>query len=354
MRTRYLWFLSLVAVPVAVALHFAGVSSVATFFGAGAAIIPLAALMGRATDALADRLGARLGALLNATFGNAAELILGLVALRHGLLTLVKASLIGSIIGNALLVFGMCCLAGGLRHGRQSFDRAAAALSANLLVLAAIGLVVPSALFPLLGDAAEVRLSAEVSGVLLAAYVLSVVFSLLSEPAEPEPIRGPKAEEPPAWGTWPALGVLVVATAGVAVRSEFLTEAVQHGMRDGGWGVSEAFVGVIFVAVIGNAAEHSTAVVLAWRNKMDVALHIAVGSSLQIALLVTPLLVFASFVLAPRPLDLHFGAAEAVAVIASAVVVALVAADGQSHWMEGVLLLAVYLILALAFWHLPS
>ena len=353
MRTRYLWFWSLVVVPAAVALRWADVSPLATFLSAGLAIIPLAALMGRATDALATRLGARLGALLNATFGNAAELILGLVALRHGLTTLVKASLVGSIIGNALLVFGMCCLAGGLRHGKQAFDRAAAGLQANLLVLAAIGLVVPSALFPLLGPDAEVRLSTEVSGVLLAAYVLSVVFSLFSKSGAEESIRRPEPEEPPEWGTGRALGILLVATATIAVLSEFLTEAVQGGMQ-GGWGVSEAFVGVIFVAIIGNAAEHSTAVVMAYRNKMDVALHIAVGSSLQIALLVTPLLVFASLLLAPRPLDLHFSPPEALAVIASAVVVALVAVDGQSHWMEGVLLLAVYLILALAFLHLPA
>jgi Ca2+:H+ antiporter len=343
----------LLAVPAAILLHWAAVSPIASFIVSGLAIVPLAALMGRATDALATRLGPQLGGLLNATFGNAAELILALIALRHGLTSLVKASLTGSIIGNALLVLGMSFLVGGLRYRKQNFDRASASLQATLLVLAAIGLVVPSTLFHLIDEPTEVELSAEVSCILLVAYVLSLVFSLARRDGHEELAVGQvESGEPPAWGPRLAGGILLGATAAVALLSEFLTDAIQEGALES-WGMSEVFVGVILVAVIGNAAEHSTAVLMAYRNKMDVALHIAIGSSLQIAMLVTPVLVFASFVLAPHPLDLHFSLLEVLAVVASVVVVALVSADGESHWMEGVLLLAVYLILAMAFYHLP-
>ncbi len=353
-RWQHLWYVLLLAVPVAFVLQWTAVSPIATFLASSLAIIPLATLMGRATDSLATRLGPQLGGLLNATFGNAAELILALIALRHGLTVLVKASLTGSIIGNALLVLGMSLLVGGLRHRKQTFDRVSAGLHATMLVLAAIGLVVPSALYQLIGPKVEVRLSVEVSCVLLIAYLLSLVFSLLTRERKDE-VTGERVErrEPHAWGPWRAGGILLAATAVLAVLSEFLAGVIEQGALRA-WGMSNAFVGVILVAVIGNAAEQSTAVLMAYRNKVDVALHIAVGSSLQIALLVTPMLVFASLFMAPEPLDLHFTPLEVLAVIASVVIVALVGADGESHWMEGVLLLAVYFILALAFYHIPD
>jgi Ca2+:H+ antiporter len=349
-----LWYVLLLAVPVAVFLHWTGSSPVAVFLASGLAIVPLAAFMGRATDALAIRLGPQLGGLLNATFGNAAELILALIALRHGLTVLVKASLTGSIIGNALLVLGTSLLVGGLRNGTQKFDRVSASLQSTLLVLAAIGLVVPSALYHLIGSGSEVQLSTEVAIVLLMAYLLSLVFSLIKGDRSEEMASGPVEKcEPPAWRPWLAAGVLAGATALVALLSEFLTGAIAQGGLEA-WGMSKLFVGAILVALVGNAAEHSTAVLMAYRNKVDVALHVAVGSSLQIALLVTPILVFSSLAFGPQPLDLHFTILEVLAVVASVVVVALVGADGESHWMEGVLLLAVYFILALAFYHMPA
>jgi Ca2+:H+ antiporter len=325
---------------------------------AGLGIIPLAMLLGRATDSIAIHLGPAAGGLLNATFGNAAELILGLVALRRGLLELVKASLIGSIIGNALLVLGMSLLVGGLRHRRQAFDRVSAALQANLLVLAAVGLCVPSILFHALGPSASTRFSTEVAAIFLVTYFASLFFSLVTH-------REKKATamldagngRSLTWQARPALLVLFASTTLIALLSEILVGAVETAQHTGyleRLGMSELFLGVIVVAFIGNAAEHSTAIWMAHHNKVGVTLHIAVGSGLQIALLVTPVLVFASLALAPEPLELNFTVLEMLALGASVIVVALVATDGESHWMEGILLLAVYLILALAFYHFPS
>ena len=353
-----LWYVLLLAVPAAVALHWLHAGPVAQFLVAGLGIIPLAAVMGRATESLAARLGPNLGGVLTASFGNAAELILGLVALSRGLIPVVKASITGSIIGNALLVLGLSLLVGGLRNRRQRFNHATVGLQSTLLVVAAIGLTVPSVLARSLSPSQEVNLSEEVAAVFLATYVLNVVFSVVSrERKDEDVVGGPKepAEAPP-WGPWRAGSTLLGATACVALLSEFLVGAIETARDQGhlaAWGMSEVFVGVVVVAVVGNAAENSTAVVMAYRNKIDLSLHIAIGSSLQIALLVMPVLVFASLLVAPEPLDLHFTLLEILAVGASVIVVHLVAADGQTHWMEGVLLLAVYLILAMAFYHLP-
>jgi Ca2+:H+ antiporter len=359
MRLEYLWYALLPAVPAALFLHATGAGPLLTFLVAGLGIIPLAALLGRATDALACRLGPWLGGLLSASFGNAAELIIGLFALRQGLTAVVKASLAGSLIGNALFVLGLSLLAGGLRNGRQRFDRVSVGLRSTLLVLASIGLTIPSVLYQHLGPQREVRLSREVAIVFLIVYLLDLIFSLL---ANRSPVvdqvytRGPR-KETPEWGPWKAGGVLLVTTAFVAALSEALVGSIDEARELGyldAWGMSEVFVGVVVVALVGNAAENSTAVQMAYRNKIDLALHIALGSSLQISLLVMPVLVFASLVLGPAPLDLHFTLLEVLAVGASVIVVAFVAADGESHWMEGVLLLAVYVIIALAFYHLPA
>jgi Ca2+:H+ antiporter len=354
-RLQRLWIVLLLAIPLAIVLDLADAGPLPTFLAAGAGIVPLAALMGRATDALAQRLGSRLGGLLNATFGNAAELILALVALRRGLVSVVKASLTGSIIGNVLLVLGMSLLVGGLRHRRQTFDRVATSLQATLLVVAAIGLLVPSALHHLLEPRSEVQLSEEVSVVLLVAYGLSLLFSFVTHGRAG--VAEPPSGEARSWKPWAAAAVLGGATVATAVLSEILARAIESA-RDTGilerWGIHEVFLGVVVVAIIGNAAEHSTAVVMAYRNKVDVAMEVTIGSSLQIALFVTPVLVLASLAMAPQPLDLHFTILEVLAVVASVVVVALVASDGESHWMEGALLVAVYLILALAFYHMPA
>ncbi len=359
MRLEYVWYALLPAVAAALVLHALNAGPVVTFVAAGLGIIPLAAFLGRATDSLAGHLGPWLGALLIASFGNAAELIIGLFALRQGMISVVKASLAGSLIGNALFVMGLSLLAGGLRNGPQKFNRVAIGLRSTLLVVASIGLTIPSALYFSLGPDGEVHLSVEVAIVFLITYVLDLVFSFLAarRPAEDQVhTRGPKPE-PPEWGHWLA-GVILLGTALLVVFvSEALVGALEQA-RDLGyleaWGMSEVFIGVIVIALVGNAAENSTAVQMAYRNKIDLALHIALGSSLQIALLVMPVLVFASLAISPTPLDLHFRPLEVLAVAASVIVVAFVAADGKSHWMEGVLLLAVYTILAMAFYHVPG
>jgi Ca2+:H+ antiporter len=358
LRPRHAWYLLLLAVPAAVVLYALHAGPVASFVVAGLGIIPLAALMGRSTEALATRLGPHLGGLLNASFGNAAEMILGLVALRRGLVPIVKASIAGSIIGNALLVLGLSLIVGGIRHRRQKFDGTTVGLQSTLLVLAVIGLTVPSVLVRVLPTPSEVRLSDEVAGVFLAVYLLNLLYSFVSRDREENLVQGRSVpSEAAPWRGWLAVAVLLVSTVLVAVLSEVLVGAIEQAQDEGylqAWGMSEVFVGVIVLAVVGNAAENSTAILMAYRNKIDLSLHIAIGSSLQIALLVMPVLVFASLALAPQPLDLHFTMLELLAVTASVLVVHLVAADGQTHWMEGVLLVAVYIILAMAFYHLPG
>ncbi len=362
------WLLVLlVFLPVALLLeHVVHASALAIFLTSSAAIIPLAALMGRATEQLAERLGEGVGGLLNATFGNAAELIIAVVALRAGYFDLVKASITGSIIGNVLLVFGASALWGGIKHETQRFNKTAASLSATLLILSAIALVVPAIFHLVIGPPGAVptttgpgviterTLSLEIAVVLLLTYVLSLVFSLRTHSHLYVGEAGAHTDElvPGRASTGKAVTLLLLATAGVAVMSELLVGAVEETART--FGMNEVFVGVILVALIGNAAEHSSAILMAARNKMDAAITIAVGSSIQVALFVAPVLVFLSYVIAPTPMDLRFTTLEVVAVGISVWIMTLVAQDGESHWMEGVQLLAVYVILALAFFWLPN
>ena len=350
--------LLLVFVPVAMVLEW-GVHASPTliFIISCLAVIPLAGLMGHATEELAERMGEGVGGLLNATFGNAAELIIAIIALRAGLFDLVKASITGSIIGNILLVFGLSTLAGGLRFTKQQFNATAASSGSTLLVLSAVGLLIPAVFHGIVGNTArtaEHNLSLEIAIVLMVTYALSLVFTLKThrhlyvgdvaieedEPGDVHP--GPM---------WRPVLLLFVATAGIAVMAEFLVGAATETAEALGW--SEVFVGVIVVAIIGNAAEHSTAVLMAMKNKMDVAINIAVGSSIQVALFVAPVLVLLSYVIAPAPMDLIFTSLEVVAVGVSVLIMAQVAGDGESHWMEGVQLLAVYAILGIAFFFLP-
>jgi Ca2+:H+ antiporter len=358
--------LLLVFVPLAALaewLHWGGIS---VFLFACLAIIPLAGLMGEATERLAARLGAGIGGLLNATFGNAAELIIALVALQRGYDNVVKASLTGSIIGNILLVLGLAILAGGLKRERQTFDRAAAAVGSTLLGLAGIGLVVP-AVFHYVGDAAvrgeritlarervlEQGLSLEISIVLFVAYGLSLLFSLRTHKhlyAGQDHVDAHDHTARPASPVG-AVVTLVIATAFVAWMSELLVGAVEEAAH--AFGLTQVFVGVIVVAVIGNAAEHSTAVLVAIKNKMDLAMNIAIGSSIQIALFVAPVLVFASYLRPSGPMNLVFTPFEVLAVMVAVWVANMVAEDGESNWLEGALLLAVYLVLGIAFFFLP-
>jgi Ca2+:H+ antiporter len=358
----------LLFVPLAALAHQLHWGGVAVFACAALAIVPLAGAMGDATEVLARRFGAGVGGLLNATFGNAAELVIALAALRRGLDDIVKASLTGSILGNSLLVLGVALFAGGLRRERQRFDRSAASMGSTLLALAAIGLVVP-ALFNVVASNAVARsaltaaqealrekdLSLEIAVVLFVVYLLSLVFSLGTHrhlyAGEPG-IHGHGSDAAPARvSTWRPVLMLLGATLLVAWMSELLVGAVEEASRT--LGLTPVFVGVIVVATIGNAAEHSTAVWMAMRNQMDLALHIAIGSSIQIALFVAPLLVFVSYFMGRAPMDLRFTPFEVVSVAIAVAAVHLVAQDGESNWLEGALLVAVYVILGMAFYFLP-
>lgn len=350
-------YLLLTAVPAAIILEVSHANGLWIFIVSAIAIIPLAGLMGRATESLASSMGPGVGGLLNATFGNAAELIIALLALSKGEAELVKASITGSIIGNILLVLGLAILVGGLRYPRQVFNVTAASMGATLLALATIGLIVPTLYFyasyasrPTELEQLNIEyLSEEIAVVLAIMYVLSLVFSLkthrhLYGPGDPD-VAGE-----PEWGRTKAFVILLVATIGVAVMSEFLVGSVRTAAE--ALGMNRVFIGVIVVAIIGNAAEHSTAVLVARKNQMDLAVHIAVGSSIQVALFVAPVLVLAGFLMG-RHIDLHFSLMEVVAVAIAVAVMSLVSQDGETHWLEGALLLAVYFILALAFYHLP-
>ena len=323
-------------------------------------IIPLAGLMGKATEHLAERVGEGIGGLLNATFGNAAELIIAIMALRAGLYDVVKASITGSIIGNILLVFGLSAVIGGARFSIQSFNKTAANLGTTMLTLAAIGLVVPAIFhYVVVGGTAPVAeqdLSLEIAVILMTTYVLSLVFTLRTHKhLYAGGHGGDEADEAmgtTGWSTGRSLLVLLVATAFVALMSEFLVGAVEATAKS--FGMTEVFVGVIVVAIIGNAAEHSTAVLMAIKNKMDIAINIAVGSSIQIALFVAPTMVFLSYFIGPKPMDLVFTNFEVLAVTISVAIMALISQDGESNWMEGVQLLAVYAIIGIAFFYLPA
>ncbi|MBB4636464.1 calcium/proton exchanger [Longimicrobium terrae] len=350
--------LLLVFVPVAMLMEWVFHSSPAAIFVVAClGIIPLAGQMGHATEEIAERVGEGVGGLLNATFGNAAELIIAIVALRAGLFDLVKASITGSIIGNVLLVFGLSALAGGLKYETQRFNRTAASLGSTLLVLSGVGLVVPAIFHMLVGataPGAERNLSTEIAVVLMVTYILSLVFTLKTHRHLYMGDAGTDAEvaHGPAKPMGRSIGKLVLATIGVAVMAEFLVGAATETAEALGW--SEVFVGVIVVAIIGNAAEHSTAIIMAMKNKMDAAINIAVGSSIQVALFVAPLLVFLSYVIAPQPMDLIFTPLEVLAVGLCVGIMAFCSNDGESHWMEGVQLLAVYVILGIAFYFLPA
>ena len=367
----------LVFVPVAFVLRFVPwlENPTALFICSCLAIIPLAGWMGRATEHLAEHLGQGVGGLLNATFGNAAELIIALFALSKGLTGVVKASITGSIIGNILLVLGLSFLVGGVKYQKQQFNRTAASISATALTLAAIALVIPTifhvaaAQVPVAQGgwtpAQEQNLSLAIAIVLFLTYVLTLVFTLVThkslfaghshsagtEAGEEMTLMEAEHGAHAPWSVRKAVIVLVIATVFVALVSEFLVGAVE-GARET-LGLTEVFVGVIIVAIIGNAAEHSSAILLAARNKMDITIGIAVGSSLQIALLVAPILIFASYIFG-TPMDLEFTLPEVIAVAAAILIVEQISGDGESNWVEGVQLLSVYAVLAILFYFLPD
>jgi Ca2+:H+ antiporter len=309
--------------------------------------------MGEATEHIATRTGPTLGGFLNATFGNAAELIIAIVALRAGLIELVKASITGSILGNLLLILGLSLVAGGLDKPIVRFSRTTAGASAGMMALAVTGLIFPTLFHGTLRGQnvplVELHFSEAVAVVLALTYVASLLFSLKTHRpglgAEPHPMEGRP------WSLPAAIGVLALATVGVAVESEILVHAVEGLTANSSW-ISETFLGLIIIPIIGNAAEHATAVVVARKGKMDLALQIAMGSSAQVALLVAPLLVFIGAFMGPGAsgayMNLVFSPLEVVAVGLSTLLAAIVTLDGESHWFEGLQLLALYAMVAIA------
>ncbi len=346
----------LIFVPVAGVAAVWHFSAIFLFCTSALAIIPLAGLLGEATESLAVSAGPRIGGLLNATFGNAAELIIAFIAVRAGELTLVAASLIGSILGNILLVLGMAILFGGLRFGTQRFNQEQAGIDASLLFLAAIAIAVPSlfnaAIEP---DTARVEdLSMATSVVMLVIYVLATGYSLLVWNGEKsdrqENFREAEAA-PRHWGPKTSLLVLTLSVGTLAVLSEFLVSTVEPVTKQ--LGFSTFFVGIIIIPIIGNVAEHVVAVEMALKNRLELTLSIALGSSLQIALFVGPLIVLLSSFLG-HPFALEFNQFELIALTSASVIGAFVAMDGKSNWLEGAMLLAVYLVLSIAFFFLPA
>lgn len=339
----------LVFLPIAFVAELAHFNPVVVFVTAALAVVPLSGLLGDATEELAGRTGPQIGALINATLGNAAELIITVLAIRQGLLDLVRASIVGSIIGNILLVLGAAFLLGGLKNGTQKFSPSLAGLNATLLVMASLVLTVPSFFaFAIEPDKVRVEeLSLLTAGVIIVLYVLSVIYTLRSKRGDP--IAREAAHEPQL--TLPVtIGLLIASTVLIAVMSEFLVGAVEPMTEQ--LGISELFVGIILVPIIGNIAEHVVAIEVALKNKMDLSLGIAVGSSLQVALLVAPLLVFVALLFG-QYLTLEFTSFELVAMLASCFIAAAVSIDGRSNWLEGALLIGLYVILGIAFFFLP-
>jgi Ca2+:H+ antiporter len=318
----------------------------AIFITSAAAILPLAGLIGRATEQLALHTGPRIGGLVNATFGNVTELIIAVFLLLDDQIEIVKASLTGSILGNLLLVLGLSFLIGGLRHEEQSFNANAASVHSTSLALAVTGLLMP-ALFALSTGTRSFLQTEVVSGtvaaVLILLYALALVFTLVTHG---HLFHTPHEGERPTWSRRRAIGLLLVATAFVALESEFLVGSLEPAIES--LGLSELFVGLILIPIIGNAAEHSSAVVFALKDKVDLTLEIAIGSSTQSALFVAPVLVFVSLTVG-HPMDFVFSTFEVAAVGLSALLVSLIANDGRSNWLEGAQLVAAYVIMAVSF-----
>jgi Ca2+:H+ antiporter len=359
---RPVFFLG-VFIPIAIALELAHVDNPVIIFGAAAlAVIPCAAVMGEATEAIAAKTGPGIGGLLNVTFGNAPELIIAFFALLEGLQEVVKASLVGSVIGNVLLVMGAAFLVGGLPREKQTFSQTAAHAQSAMLTLALAALIFP-AIFQLIhggglpgvgedrvnfGSELE-KLSFGVAIVLLVTYVAGLVFSLKTHRAVFNPFEEePEDEEAHHWSIKKAGIFLALSAVAVGVMSEILVGSISEAADE--IGLSQFFVGVFIVAIVGNAAEHWVAVLVAAKDKMDLAVNIAIGSSAQIALFVAPVLVLASFVVGPNPMALVFNGYELGALLFAVLIANLVTQDGESNWFEGVQLLALYAVLGLVFY----
>ncbi len=352
-----IFFGLLIFVPISAAAHFLEWGELAVFITAAIAIIPLAGWMGHATEEIAVVLGPSLGGLLNATFGNATELIIALIALNEGLINVVKSSITGSIIGNLLLVMGLSMLLGGIKFKEQKFQPVIARVNASSMNLAVIAILLPTAVdftSPSITEPTLQQLSVSVAIVLILVYGLTLLFSMKTHSylcdvgiAAEEGAEGER-HTTPNLTLW--VGVLLAATLVVAVESEWLVGSLEVATSQ--LGLSELFTGVILLPIIGNAAEHATAVTVALKNKMDLSLSVAVGSSMQIALFVAPILVIAGWLLG-KPMDLDFNNFQLIAVAVSILIANSISSDGSSNWLEGTLLLATYTIIGLAFFFHP-
>lgn len=340
---RYL----LIFIPISLLGEIFHLSQVMNFIFSALAIIPLAGIMGEATEAIAYYAGNRIGGFLNATFGNATELIIAFFAMKEGLFDVVKASIAGSVIGNILLVLGLSMFAGGLKYKIQHFNQKIIDVTSSMLLFAVIGLTIP-AVFTHTVDAKLLTtryegLSVIVATIMFSIYILSLVFSFFSH----KDLYAAEAEkgEAPKWSLAKSIIILVVATIFIGIESEVFVGTVEPMTR--AMHLSEFFVGIILVPIIGNAAEHSTAVMMALKNKMNVAIEIALGSSLQIILFVTPVLILLSLLF--TPMSIVFNTFELVALFLSVIIANRLASDGESNWLEGVQLIAAYIILAASF-----
>jgi len=347
-------------IPIAIVLELAHASAVLIFATSALGVIPTAALMGEATEQLAARSGPGIGGLLNVTFGNAPELIIALFALDKGLHEVVKASLVGSIVSNILLVMGASMFLGGLGRDRQRFNSVAASAQSSMLMLAIVAVVMPAVFELVRGsglpaptaeridyDASVEHLSLITALVLIGVYAGGLVFSLRTHRDLFNPPHAHDEDEGEPWSVRKAVTALAIAGVAVAVMSEILVGSISETAQQAG--ISEFFIGAIVVAIVGNAAEHWVAVLVARKDKMDLAVNIAIGSSAQIALFVAPVLVLASYVIGPWPLPLVFNGFEVAALVLAALIANQVTQDGESTWFEGLQLLAVYAIIAVAF-----
>jgi Ca2+:H+ antiporter len=353
--TWLLWLL--LAAPVAIAASFMHAAPMIIFAASAIAIVPLSSLLGTATEELSAHTGPTLGGLVNASLGNLAELIIAILALNAGLVDLVKASITGSIIGNLLLVLGAAQLAGGIKYRTQRFNATFAGTSISLLVIAAVGLIVPTIFLAAHPDperAATVRVSEFVAGFLITGYALFLIYSMGTHKSAFDALEeetfdeSPPAADATAWSLKRTLLVLVAVAAAIGWMSELLVGATKATVET--LGLSDVFVGLILIPIIGNAAEHSSAVLMARKNRMDLAASIAIGSSVQVALFVAPVLVFVSILLG-HPLDLAFGFFEVASVTLAVWITSAIVIDAESNWLEGAFLLLVYGVLGVAFFY---
>jgi Ca2+:H+ antiporter len=343
----FLWLL--VLTPATIAAHYLDASPILVFFVAALAIVPLAKFLGEATEELATHSGPAVGGILNATFGNATELIIAIMALRAGLTEVVKASLTGSIIGNLLLVLGMSMLVGGFKHRKQTFNRTGSMASATMLFLAAIALAIPALLttqHQVTHDTTQ-HLSNVVAGLMLIVYLANLAFVFFTHSHLYSEEVG---RYEPNWSVVKSITILAGSTIAIGIISEILVGSIKPALMHLGW--TELFMGTVVIAIIGNAAEHFSAIVMAAKNRMDLSLQIAAGSAIQVAMLIVPLLVFISVAI-HKDMNLVFTNFELAAIILSIMICNMVIQDGESNWLEGAQLLSAYGIIAVAFFLHP-